>query len=399
MDVFQTIKNLRIQRPAMVQTLVCVGGSALGSSALNLLRSCSIHSSPSTSPLTSLLSFSHPPFLSYFPPPLSPLLPLSIPLPPPLSLSLFLQEQYQFCYNAALDYLEASDLINQLRSSTRSDTRPSRTASNASDLRSSRRSRSPARSDSVRSAAKRSSRNLELSQMGNGVSTVYGGSEATSTFGTSQHLHPPTAGSTADSSSLSQGTVQGAEGLGSPSHTPVPSQPPLPPSASPAAFPRHLLANPHLAHLDTGGGGGSQSPLSSMQGSSPYLSAQGSAPQLHSAAVSSGSYTNLSQGEGHSPSSHTVFQTNTLPAYHTHRSAASTQPGQAQWGVGGASASQGSLTGPTGPAHGSYPTSTFGVSSGAGQRASEESLEHKMAAMTLNLNNSNNNIVDVYVET
>ena len=99
-DVFQTIKNLRIQRPAMVRTLV---------SQYSVMAEVHNH------------------------------------IPGP-------QEQYQFCYTAALDYLETSDLMNQLKSSTRSDTHLMRGASNASELRSSRRSLN--RNDSLRSSVK-----------------------------------------------------------------------------------------------------------------------------------------------------------------------------------------------------------------------------------------------------
>ena len=96
-DVFQTIKNLSIQRPAMVQTLV---------SQYSVMEEVHNH------------------------------------IPDP-------QEQYQFCYTAALDYLETPDLMNQLKSS---DTHLMRGASNVSELRSSRRSLN--RNDSLRSSVK-----------------------------------------------------------------------------------------------------------------------------------------------------------------------------------------------------------------------------------------------------
>ena len=59
------------------------------------------------------------------------------------------------------------------------------------------------------------------------------------------------------------------------------------------------------------------------------------------------------------------------------------------------SSSQSSLGRPVG---GAYPVSSFGVQTGGGQSTSQDSLERQLAALTLNLNNSNNNIVDVYVE-
>ena len=192
-DAFQTIKNLRIQRPAMVQTLVSLTPSL-----------CPTIDSTFVEDVTAAL-------------------------PSPL------QEQYQFCYTATLDYLESSDLINQLRSSTRSDTRSLKGVSNASELRSSQRSL--ARNDSLRSSTKRSSRNFELGQVGNGVSTtVYGGSEATSTFGTTQQP-------AFNDCPYSQRPLRGAADLGDGSGTPVlpstaPSCPPRPPPA-PACWPTH----------------------------------------------------------------------------------------------------------------------------------------------------------------
>ena len=339
-DVFQTIKNLRIQRPAMVQTLVSLAPSL-----------CPTIDSTFVEDVTAALP------------------------PPPL------QEQYQFCYTATLDYLESSDLINQLRSSTRSDTRSLKGASNASELRSSRRSL--ARNDSLRSSTKRSSRNFELGQVGNGVSTtVYGGSEATSTFGTTQQP-------TFNDCPYSQRPLRGAADLGDGSGTPVPPQHSslLPPSASPG--PR-LLANPYLAHLDSSAGAASsQSQLSSGQGSSTFLSAPGSAAQLQSSPAS-GSYHSLagSQGNGHSPSPQAPFQTSTLPSRSQH---AASGPTQSHWVMAGGSASHSSL----GQPGGNYPVSSFGVGVAS---TSDESLERQLASLALNLNNSNNNVVDVYIE-
>ena len=69
-----------------------------------------------------------------------------------------------------------------------------------------------------------------MSQVGNGVTTtVYGGSEATSTFGTS---HPV---ATLLDDSPSQGALQGVADLGNGSGTPVP--PSIPPSCPPRVPP------------------------------------------------------------------------------------------------------------------------------------------------------------------
>ena len=84
--------------------------------------------------------------------------------------------------------------------------------------------------------------------MGNGVTTaVYGDSEATgSTFGTS---HPV---ATLLDDSPSQGALQGVADLGDGSGTPVPPLHPslLPPTGTSPSPGPHLLANPHLAHLE-----------------------------------------------------------------------------------------------------------------------------------------------------
>ena len=301
-DVFQTIKNLRIQRPAMVQTLV---------SQYSVMVEVHNH------------------------------------IPGP-------QEQYQFCYTAALDYLETSDLMNQLKSSTRSDTHLMRGASNVSELRSSRRSLN--RNDSLRSSVKRSSRNLGMGNVGNGVSTtVYGVSEATSTFGTTQHP-PATPRSSQDSTS--QRPPQGAVDMGDGSGTPVP------PRHHPTASPPRLLVNPHLAHLDQ------PSPLS--QGASAGPS---SMPQL---AAASGSYHSLSQGA--SPSPHPVLQTNTLPS----RGGTSGLM-QTHWATAGASSSQSSLSH---SATAAYPVTSFrGLTSGT----SQDGLEQQIASLAMN------NFVDVSI--
>ena len=101
-----------------------------------------------------------------------------------------------------------------------------RHSSNASDLWASRRSLNC--NDSFRSSVKQSSRNLEMSQVGNGVTTtVYGGSEATSTFGTSHTV------ATLLDDSPSQGALQGVADLGDGSGTPVP---PLHPSLLPHGY-------------------------------------------------------------------------------------------------------------------------------------------------------------------
>lgn len=282
------------------------------------------------------------------------------------------QEQYQFCYTAALDYLESSDLINQLKSSTRSDTHSLRHSSNASDLRASRRSLN--RNDSLRSSVKRSSRNLEMSQVGNGVTTtVYGGSEATSTFGTSHPVATPL------DDSPSQGALQGVADLGDGSGTPVPSPHPslLPPmGTSPSPGP-HLLANPHLAHLEA-----------SSSSSQPQLtSTQGSVPQLSAA---SGSYHSLSASQGNG-------QTNTLPSRGAQGSSGLLQSHR---GMGGSSTSHSSLGRPAGGNSGMYPVTSFGVQSSlsGNHSSSQDSLERQLALLTQNLNNSNNNVVDVFVE-
>ncbi|CAI8013798.1 Receptor-type tyrosine-protein phosphatase delta [Geodia barretti] len=264
-DVFQTIKNLRIQRPAMVQTL----------------------------------------------------------------------EQYQFCYTAALDYLETSDLANQLRTSTRSESHSLRAASNASELRSSRRSLN--RNDSLRSSAKRSSRNLEISQVGNGVSTtVYGDSEATSTFSsTQQNLSVAKRASQEDPF---QRVPQGNGGEG------VPSASPLPPSLS-------------------------------------------STPQL---------LPNLSQSSQDHPTlpPSSLLHSNTLPSR-----GGSSSLLQTHVAAGSASASQSSLgySGVT-----AYPVSSFRGRDSGGQMSSQTSLEREIAALTMNINNSNSNdtsrVVNVYIE-
>ena len=177
--------------------------------------------------------------------------------------------------------------------------------------------RSLNRNDSLGSSVKRSSCNLEMSQVGNGVTTtVYGGSEATSTFGTS---HPV---ATLLDDSPSQGALQGVADLGDGSGTPVPPLHPslLPPTGTSPSPGPHLLVNPHLAHLEAS------------SSSQPQLSSQVS-----------------TQG----PGPHCL-----LP--------------------------QGPTTASLGPRD--RPT------------LSQDSLERQLAILTQNINNSNNNVVDVFVE-
>ena len=164
--------------------------------------------------------------------------------------------------------------------------------------------------------------------MGNGVTTtVYGGSEATRTFGTS---HPV---ATLLDDSPSQGALQGVADLGDGSGTPVPPLHPslLPPTgASPSPGP-HLLANPHLAHLEAS---------SSSQPQLSQVSPQGPGPQLP---ATSGSYHSLSGSQG---------QTNTLPSQRTQGSSGLLQSHR---GMAGSSASHSSLGCPAGGNSGVYP--------------------------------------------
>ena len=93
------------------------------------------------------------------------------------------QEQYNFCYDATVEYVHSSDILLHFRQRS--------TGSNASELRSSRRSRSrtssPTRNESFsRPSANQPIRNRELSRSTG--SHIYGGSDATSTFGT-QHTN------------------------------------------------------------------------------------------------------------------------------------------------------------------------------------------------------------------
>ena len=115
-------------------------------------------------------------------------------IPPRLAL----QDQYHFCYDATVDYIESTDMAFNLRQHSHSNL----TTASSESKRKSRPSaettpttRSPARNSHTRSGSltrntpvrtdsfKGSSRNLELNQLGNGGSQIYGGSEGTSTFG------------------------------------------------------------------------------------------------------------------------------------------------------------------------------------------------------------------------
>lgn len=187
-----------------------------------------------------------------------------------------LQEQCQFCYSAALDYLETSDLTNQLRSSTRSDSHSLRAVSNASELRSSRRSLN--RNDSLRSSAKRSSRNLDVSQVGNGVTTtVYGDSEATSTFSSNSQQHALAIAKRAsqeEPSSSTQLTLLD-EGAQIPSASPSSSTTPqllTPRTDQLSQTPTHDHPLLHTNTLPAGGGGGGAT--SNLQGLTPTSASQ-----------------------------------------------------------------------------------------------------------------------------
>ena len=206
------------------------------------------------------------------------------------------------------------------------------------------------------------------------MSTVYGGSEATSTFGTSQQLlHPgSSARASLDGSAHSQGVADVRDGSG----TPVPSsQVPAPP---------HLLANPQLAHLNP----------ASTHGSAPFLSTQVSAsPPLHLAAMS-GSFQGIpsAPGSGNGSSGpHSVFQTNTLPSrsnQHPVAAATTSQPSLGREGSGGY------------PSPGVPLQGASAVVAAAGERRdSQDSLERTLANITLSLKSNSNNCVDVFVET
>lgn len=172
--------------------------------------------------------------------------------------------------------------------------------------------------------------------MGNGVSTtVYGDSEATSTFSSTQHnLSVATRASQEDPA---QRTPSGAEGGSSAS--------PLPPSSS-------------------------------------------STPQL---------LPNLSQSsQDHpTPAPSALLHSNTLPSR-----GGSSNLLQSHMAAGPTSASQSSL-GQSGVGVG-YPVSSFRGRDSGGQRSSQNSLEREIAALTMNINNSNNNdtsrVVNVYIE-
>ena len=166
-DVFQTVKNLRIQRPAMVQTLVwtwtCINQTADG--IIKTLVFC-------------------------------------------------FQEQYHLCYDAALTFLQSSEFLmpaaqpvlnRQRANSQRNSQRNSgsrhgsmgsvdsrKKSFNSSPTRSPMRSVSqrntPMRSESFKDSPKGT---MELGSSLGGGAHVYGGSDATSTFGS--HCTPPPA--------------------------------------------------------------------------------------------------------------------------------------------------------------------------------------------------------------
>lgn len=119
---------------------------------------------------------------------------------------------YHFCYDATVDYIETTDMAFNLRQRSQSnvttgsneskrkrhpsmETTPSRSPAKNSHTRSASLTRNtPARTESFKGSA----RNLELNQLGNGGSQIYGGSEGTSTFGnhrSSGNVSPPPMGS------------------------------------------------------------------------------------------------------------------------------------------------------------------------------------------------------------
>ena len=181
-----------------------------------------------------------------------------------------------------------------------------------------------------------------MAQTGNGVSTtVYGASEATSTFGSSQHNLATASRSAQDDAA--QRTEVAVEGP--PSATPP----------SPSSTPQLPLTNPHLTHLEQLSVPGSTPSLAGLHGASSQPLPPSSLPQS-SFLSSRGGASNL------------------LQSY---------------------SASQSSL------GHSAVASGPRGRGSG-GQRTSQDSLEQQIAALTLNMNNSNNidtsRIVDVYIE-
>lgn len=103
-----------------------------------------------------------------------------------MSLPSSLQEQYQFCYDAAVDFLQSSDMLLHFRQ---------RSTGSSVSLRSRKsRTSSPSRNDSsLKPPGNRSSRNFELNR--NSGSHIYGGSDATSTFGTQHTNSSPFSGS------------------------------------------------------------------------------------------------------------------------------------------------------------------------------------------------------------
>ena len=68
--------------------------------------------------------------------------------------------------------------------------------------------------------------------------------------------------------------------------------------------------------------------------------------------------------------------------------------------MAGSSASHSSLGCPAGGNSGVYPVTSFGVQSPVSghHSTSQDSLERQLAILTQNINNSNNNVVDVFVE-
>lgn len=140
--------------------------------------------------------------------------------PPSLSL-LLLQQQYQFCYESALHYLESSDLLTQQRapqpSAEVSRKRSFRHTPPSSQASPARAASTPSRKESFKGSA----RNFEA---GKGAH-IYGGSAATSTFGS----HPTSGSQVALSGSQvalgQQGVYGGSQlSMGRSSQSPMPMQ-------------------------------------------------------------------------------------------------------------------------------------------------------------------------------
>ena len=120
-----------------------------------------------------------------------------------------MQDQYHFCYDATVDYVETTDMAFNMRQRSQStlttgsseSKRKSRPSNETTPSRSPARNLQPRHSGSLSrntpartESFKGSSRNLELNQLGNGGSQIYGGSEGTSTFGnhrSSMNASPP----------------------------------------------------------------------------------------------------------------------------------------------------------------------------------------------------------------